>query len=325
MGPLNINNPEDCVREINNLMQKPLSNQKTSSNLNSLLSVIESKKNNIHTDVSVIKALENLQSHLIKMMEEPQGKPDYVPDKKSYNNILGRIKIIQSHFLLKKLEGGPQDVFNKVGQFSTPEVVNKMGTVTEQLAVKSDIAKINLVNEKQLPLGDLKLPKEELFALLKKYGDQLKCLYVRTRSFPEEDILELLKLCPNLEHITLASGFDSDLQIHDETLEQICRSYPKLQTLKLFECHRLTDASLANLSSLSVLETLDLSGCHNLSNAVLSSLSSLKSLNNLTINDCTELTDTGLTHISHLKELKTLNLSDLSLLGSCPCKHFLSD
>ena len=139
MEPVNLNSPLVCVQELNRIMQEASLDQNTISRIARVLSVIE-KNDTVNTDESVIQSLENLHSRLVNIVRDKTQKNDY-------QEILKRIDNINMHFLARKLEEGPQDVLNRFALFS-PNAASMLGTFTDKLEKRSDLANIAPVERK---------------------------------------------------------------------------------------------------------------------------------------------------------------------------------
>jgi len=82
-----------------------------------------------------------------------------------------------------------------------------------------------------------------------------------------------------------------------------------LTTLKLAECERIDNASLAHFKDLLLLTTLDLYGCVNITDDGVKYLKNLLLLTTLDLTGCVNITDDG------FKYLKNLRVTNLTLVG----------
>src|SRR4029077_20779541 len=162
---------------------------------------------------------------------------------------------------------------------------------------------------------DLKLSDAALQDLLRKHGDKLKCLNLGNRRIDDNQLLEFIGYCPNLQQLFIKSD-----KISDKGLEHLSK-LAALQELRLEGCDQITDAGLEHLSKLAALQKLDLTGCKKIGDDGLEHLSKLAALRELNLEGCDQIGDTGLEHLSKLAALQELNLAKCGQIGDAGLEH----
>src|SRR4029077_4223933 len=97
---------------------------------------------------------------------------------------------------------------------------------------------------------DLRLSDAELRDLLQEHGDKLKCLNLGKRRIDDNQLLELIGYCPNLQQLFIKSA-----KISDKGLEHLSK-LAALQKLDLSWCKKIGNAGLEHLSKLAALQEL---------------------------------------------------------------------
>src|SRR4029077_11587365 len=156
---------------------------------------------------------------------------------------------------------------------------------------------------------DLRLSDAQLQDLLREYGDKLKCLNLGKRRIDDNQLLELIGYCPNLQQLFIESD-----KISDKGLEHLSK-LAALQELNLRGCDQISDAGLEHLSKLAALQELNLRECNQISDAGLEHLSKLAALQELNLRGCNEIGDAGLEHLSKLAALQELNLRECNQIS----------
>ena len=99
--------------------------------------------------------------------------------------------------------------------------------------------------------------------------------------------------------------------VFDEDLQILCGSLRNLRVFRL-ACSEITDVGFASVCSLPRLKTLDISKCSKLTNRGFCGLKKLMKLESLLMAYCNEITNVGFTEVSQLPSLKTLDTTGCS-------------
>lgn len=148
---------------------------------------------------------------------------------------------------------------------------------------------------------------DRLLEFTQRFGPTIRNLNLdKAKVSDPVKVKELIKYCPNLTHLSLASWTPTK-----EVIESISR-LSFLQQLDLSWCQELSDSDLERLSSLTSLQQLNLKACHKLTDAGLEYIAKLP-LQQLNLSR-TSLTPNCFKYLSRLHKLKQLDLSDCPYL-----------
>ncbi len=164
---------------------------------------------------------------------------------------------------------------------------------------------------------------ETLTSFVNENSKSIYALNIKAKQVNDEQIIELLKNCANLNQLVVKST-----KITEEGL-QVINHLTNLQTLNLSGCTAFTSL---NLAALTKLQTLNLSGCKALTSLNLAGFTSLETLDLSNCRALTSLILVGLTNLRSLlleecTALATLELAELTCLQSVAlnsCKSLIS-
>jgi hypothetical protein len=104
-----------------------------------------------------------------------------------------------------------------------------------------------------------------------------------------------------------------ECELTDRGLAELAKlELPRLETLTLGWCGRITDEGLDDVAKLKNLTWLGLPACENITDAGLLKLTASKSLRGLDLRGCPKITDAGIQQLAAKADWKTF------LLGGCP-------
>ncbi len=148
-----------------------------------------------------------------------------------------------------------------------------------------------------------------------------------------QNMIEMIRLCPNLESIKLSFAWGADVLnalmencpnlkclglseewiLGDQEIEMLGRAFPKLQSIYLksdSDLEGLSEKSLLVLPQIPNLESLFLSDYYQISSAIATSLSKCSNLKSLTINFIREgISDQGMEALAQWEKLQSLSIN----------------
>jgi hypothetical protein len=147
----------------------------------------------------------------------------------------------------------------------------------------------------------------DLLPLWEKKGAQAYLDLINGKRIPQRTSLLLLALKICGKEIT--SLEIRDYTFKDEDLERVCRFCPRLSSLQLNGCVKLTDEGLKYLEQLSNLNFLNIGYCGLLTDKTLKSLTHFKNLKSLNIDGCHQMTKMGLKVLAQHVNITTFSSS----------------
>lgn len=185
------------------------------------------------------------------------------------------------------------DLKNRI-DFGAMKLPNHSTDLEKQAKV---LKAFNGVSFSRLHLQDCEALTEKTLKALLEYSKGLVELRLKNcRNIKEIDFVE--QLCPDLEI----------LEINNMSIEKISGSFPKLKTLYIRECEKLSSCEIKSL----LLQELEIKWCQKLSKILIPSLK----LITLNIEDCRELRDYQL-----MKGIASTSVKEISIKGCALIKY----
>ncbi len=149
---------------------------------------------------------------------------------------------------------------------------------------------------------------KEFFEYMRVQGRNLTTLDLTHYYLHDDEVIEILKYCPNLTSLTLNSEFKGKIPT-ENVIAAICSSCPRLQNLHL-GAFEFTDTALGFLTQLPALTNLRITFSKGITDAGLEQIGKISSLEQLDLDlSFTPISNVGLSALSKLPRLKAINLN----------------
>ena len=142
-----------------------------------------------------------------------------------------------------------------------------------------------------------------------KLSPDTKSIY--TRELPDGDIPALTNL-PQLSFIDFQAGWGAcpEAQVTDRGLQLLAgTNLPKLETISLSRCSRITDEGLKHLAQIKSLRNLYLAYNPQITDLGIQYISAINGLSWIVLDGCDQLTDASLSFLSEIPSLSRIELS----------------
>ena len=295
----NLNNPLYCSQQIDTISTKIATTKKidesSAAQIQRILTIIE---NNFMKDSRVASSMQNLLARLNELPPSDKGA-----------QIIEKIKYVHTNVLKLPLDKLPLDAFVVMSKNLDAVDLKATRLISRRTKQMSDIAMVQMLNSEHIPVYHLGLSKEGIFKLFETQGAKIKFCDLVGLDLTPQEIIDLIKKCPNIEHIGLGNELPEEEM--KTLLQNIVAEHPGLKSVDLSREYSLTDDHLAPLAGLSQLESLNFSNLYRANGSFLAYLTGMTMLKTLNISNSTSLQSLDL--LKNLKSLVSLDLGECYL------------
>jgi hypothetical protein len=146
---------------------------------------------------------------------------------------------------------------------------------------------------------------------LQKRNKKLTSLHVRSLS--DTDLSQLQQF-EHLNYLDFYFGWGlGEAKVTDAGLKNLPQlNLPRLESLMLGHCSRITDEGLRHVAAIKTLKYLSLASCPRITDGGLANLASSNSIETLDLRGCAGITNKGLVYLNQMKQLKEIMLDGCS-------------